>query len=692
MRLERFGLSFDPFTEGGHAFVAVPSRAEPLVRIERCLCEARGIAVLTAGSGLGKTALCRELVRRLQPQWRTAHLRDAACTTRRSLWQAILFEVGLPYAGLSEQEARLRMLESIRDGRPARPALMLLVDEAHLLNDRLLEELRTLVNYEHQDVSLVRLLLCGSPALEERLAHPALQALNQRIVCHETLPPLSQEESAHFIDQRLVQAGGDGWEHIYTRAAMELICHASDGVPRNLEQLAARSLELAAGDRSPRVAIDHVRSALTQLRELPLQWNEPAQLDRDLFESPNQLAESTGTGAPTWPEFRPEAEREPTMDSNLEPCRGGEFVSVEVGDELPITASPTASFIEFGADHLSPVGADEVGPTPESPQDSVLDFEHDQTPSDVGGSPLSLADTAVLIVGDSVQTQDAASVSRSIPAPVPPQTEKATGRLTDPASIWAEFDLDDHYAALDEVFQSDREPKPSDPAQSTALTAAAPSPSIDSDRSATAGASPKRAGDWVPELEESLLIQVRELAREVAESGIVDTESNIATTADDSTAAPPSLPPHSTRLTPEWDVVQPEWLADREFTPIEIEPHARGNLWVIDDDVAQPTNEPILDETILLTSSAATSAANEAATIELTEGPGTAAADSGVGSDLNAGQEAQIEELLAAAATEDFYSTIRIDPPEARPYSQLFSRLRRLRASVSERLRGSSSR
>ena len=690
MRFDRFGLTLDPFTEGGHAFVAVPSRAEPLARIEKCLCEARGIAVLTAGSGLGKTALCRELVRRLQPNWRTAHLRDAACTTRRSLWQAILFEVGLPYAGLSEQEARLRMLEAIRDGRPTRPALMLLVDEAHLLNDRLLEELRTLVNYEHDDVTLVRLLLCGSPALEERLAHPALQALNQRIVCHETLPPLSQEESARLIDQRLVQAGSDGWEHIYTRAAMELICHASDGVPRNLEQLAARSLELAASDRSPRVAIDHVRSALTQLRELPLQWNEPATLDRDLFAEPNHIAESTGMGAPTWPEFRPEAEREPTMDSNLEPCPGGEFVSVEVGDELPIATSPSAAFIEFGADDLSQAGLADSDPLSDGRQESVLDFEHDPSPAGSGGTISGLADTAVLEVGGSASSTETPPASLSTGDRS--RVEKSPGRLTDPASIWAEFELDDHYAALDEAFGSDRQSVAEYRSDSAAADTRGVVQFEAADRSATVGASNPSEEPWVPELEESLLIQVRDLAREVAQTGISDTETNATEGVDDATTLPGTLPGSASRLPPEWDVVQPEWLTDRAFTPVEIEPHSQADAWAIGDDPSPLEDEPILDETIVLGSSAETPMASESATLELPEPTKAQPVPDAFDGDRNAGLDSPFAEISSTAATEGIYPTIRIDPPEERPYSQLFSRLRRLRASVSERLLGSSTR
>lgn len=277
---ERFGLSGDPFSgsTGEAAYIDVPSRRKARTEIAACLSEGKGIAVLTSAPGLGKTSLCRTIARDLAERFAVGHLHDASFTTRRSLLQSLLHELGRAYAGLTEHEARLQLLDAVADLSP-RLAFVLIVDEAHRLSDRLLEELRSLSNHETDGIPRIRLLLCGDLSLEERLMDPALTAIAQRVLCHEVLEPLSQEESARLLDGRLMQAGGDGWEHVFTRPATELICLASDGSPRNLEQLAGRSLKTAAIRREDKVSVESVTAALQELKELPLHWNEPANLE-----------------------------------------------------------------------------------------------------------------------------------------------------------------------------------------------------------------------------------------------------------------------------------------------------------------------------------------------------------------------------------------------------------------------------
>ena len=128
--------------------------------------------------------------------------------------------------------------------------------------------------------------------------------------------PLSQEESARFIDRRIMWAGGDGWEHIYTRQAMELICLVSDGSPRCLEQLAGRSLQWSASTaRESQVTVEAVRSALDLLKELPLCWNEPSNLDS--YSTREQQGEM--------PDIPEGAELNPTLHSD-EPTTEGASV------------------------------------------------------------------------------------------------------------------------------------------------------------------------------------------------------------------------------------------------------------------------------------------------------------------------------------------------------------------------------
>jgi type II secretory pathway predicted ATPase ExeA len=233
----------------------------------------QGISVLTAAAGTGKTLLCRRLHLELSAAFTPVFLATAGFATRRALFQAIQFELGRRYGGLDEQELRLELVSSLKglvqNGRPA----VLIVDEAHLLSERLLEEIRALGSLVEGDQPLARIVLSGQMALEMKLLDPALEALNQRLGCHLYLEPLTRQQSRDFIHYRVQWAGGDA-ARLFDSTAIDLIAEASSGLPRCLNQLCDHSLLLTFVQEAPVVSRELVESALADLRQLPLHWNE----------------------------------------------------------------------------------------------------------------------------------------------------------------------------------------------------------------------------------------------------------------------------------------------------------------------------------------------------------------------------------------------------------------------------------
>jgi type II secretory pathway predicted ATPase ExeA len=651
MNLERYGLTQAPFGGRGQgSFAPVPSRMQPIEALQQALVDGQGIVLLTAGAGLGKTAICRELEHRLQGDWLVVLLRDAGYTSRRSLLQAMLYELGLPYTGLTEQEARLRLLESIRDRQPQQSGLILLADEAQRLSDRLLEELRSLLNHEHDGQRLVRLLLCGDLVLEERLISPGLDSINQRVICHETLVPLSHEESAQLVDYRIVQAGGDGWEHVFTRAAMELLCLVCDGSPRNLEQLAKRSLQFASDRREPRVSVDAVRSALEELKELPLQWNEPSNLDaysEQEVESAEGEEQFIGV----------EAFADMLDDPSIDPA--DDAVSVVVGDELPTTGweSPAGAFaIEVGGDwspapvaHEEPIyepAAMETGET-----GHVLLDDH----------AIGLADTAVLHRGTPAPTL--AEWSARVAREVSGGRIYGAGEPAEPvhaASEWTELEVADPYAALDAAESVIVTAKPRTLAIAAEPTPVTAAPEVVSDDLAQDDASSS-----VFDFEEELLEEVHEIAQEV--TAVLEARPAAERSAARDRPSTLESSPWCSGFSamPEWDVVQPEWLNESPFTPIEIDRSHELDL--------QPLPEPTFAESVA-----------EAPAEPVIYEPAAAVVFAPIAEDDR--PAAFVINTERSAETTAATQQLRVDEPGQRPYSQLFSRLRRLRSSFRKRL------
>lgn len=335
-----YGMRHRPFSPvpQPECFVPVPHMAQVLHDLEACVRRQQGIAVLTAPAGAGKTVLCQQLSRKLAGDFRIAHLRNARFPSRRALLQAILFEIGQSYIGLSEQEARLRIFESIRpgaDSTDARP-LVVLLDEAHLLAARFLEELRTLADYEVDGEALIRIVVSGQIPLEETLSEPPLSAFNQRVGCHATLEPLRADESAEYLRYRLAWAGAE-IEGLFTPGALSLVVHAADGNPRRISQLADHALLIGYAEEQLPVSQGTVQNALIDLRELPLHWNEPLSLSEsvDMIDLP--FADSE---LPFLPESDATLPVEPVADASSDE-ESGEAAVFEWGGE-PSSAGDAA--------------------------------------------------------------------------------------------------------------------------------------------------------------------------------------------------------------------------------------------------------------------------------------------------------------------------------------------------------------
>ena len=283
-----FGLKRRPFaaTPDANCWFHCERYQAALDELLICAEQGQGIGVIVAPAGVGKTLLCERLIREIGEPFTSVYLRHATFQNRRGFLQTLLSELAQPFDKSSDQELRLALAPVLRGLGQQGRAMLLVVDEAHRLSEKLLEELRILADQAEDGRPLVRLVLCGQAELEDKLAHPQLQALSQRIRSHISFPSLSLEESRDYLDYRITWAGGRT-EELFTPAAVELICRASDGVPRCLNQLADHALLLAYVSETRPADQDLIEQALEDLRHLPLSFHfqrsaEPTAVEFDM--------------------------------------------------------------------------------------------------------------------------------------------------------------------------------------------------------------------------------------------------------------------------------------------------------------------------------------------------------------------------------------------------------------------------
>jgi type II secretory pathway predicted ATPase ExeA len=260
------------------AYVPVASMEQARQTLIRCVERAEGPGLIVGPAGSGKSLLCQLLAdhfRRLQFQ--VAMLASARISTRRALLQNILFELHLPYRGMEEGELRLSLIDHLEPRGSGLAGLLLVVDEAHTLPLRLLEEIRLISNFIRDSQPRVRLALAGSAELEERLASPKLESLQQRIAARCYLQPFNREETSLLICQQIQRAGGA--ESLFSPEALKAVYSATDGVPRLVNQVCDHALVLSAVGGHTQIGAEAIEEAWSDLQQLPAPWHQTSRRD-----------------------------------------------------------------------------------------------------------------------------------------------------------------------------------------------------------------------------------------------------------------------------------------------------------------------------------------------------------------------------------------------------------------------------
>src|SRR6185436_16109443 len=141
------------------SYFPATSHEAALHRLERALDDDEGLLLLTGDAGSGKTMVARRLLEGLEEHVRCVLLTNSHVARNGDLLQAILFDLGLPYQGLTEQVARLAVTESCLEFYREGGKTLIVVDEAHHLHADTLEELRLLSNLEGNGGKAVQVLL-----------------------------------------------------------------------------------------------------------------------------------------------------------------------------------------------------------------------------------------------------------------------------------------------------------------------------------------------------------------------------------------------------------------------------------------------------------------------------------------------------------------------------------------------------
>ena len=248
MFLNHFKFTSQPFAERVSADTLWQDdrMRQGLARL-RYVAEHATVGLVTGASGVGKSALLKRFLHELSgPPWEPVYLHLT------HLPAAGLFKLLVSKLDEVPRRGKDRLFEQIlQKARQAEGALLLILDEAHLIDADALTDIRLLVSSALDDTPPLKIVLVGQEPLRHTLRRSLHADLLNRISVRFHLPPLTKQQTATYIDFQLKQAGGS--EKLFEETAKHLIHDYSGGIPRQINNLATACLLQAATQDASRV-------------------------------------------------------------------------------------------------------------------------------------------------------------------------------------------------------------------------------------------------------------------------------------------------------------------------------------------------------------------------------------------------------------------------------------------------------
>jgi len=253
---EAYGMENTPFSRDVPTdnLYDSPMMQEILGRLKYAA-ERQLFAVLTGDCGTGKTTTIRRFVDKLDKgKYQVLYLSDSKLTPRH-FYKGLLEQLGSEakfYRGDAKRQLH-REIELMRGIRGVQPVVV--VDEAHLLDREMLEEVRFLLNFKMDAQSPMALILVGQSELWDRLRLQSFAAIRQRIDIQFKLGHYDRAQVEEYVAKHLKYAGVD--QQFFSDGALDEIHRFSGGSARLINKLCTHCL-LYGSQNGFRIIDDHM--------------------------------------------------------------------------------------------------------------------------------------------------------------------------------------------------------------------------------------------------------------------------------------------------------------------------------------------------------------------------------------------------------------------------------------------------
>lgn len=215
-----------------------------------------GIMLLTGDPGVGKTVAIRRFVDELNPNLYRPIYTPLATLNRFDILRHLNQKLGLQHRSAKSALYTQIQRECLESKEQRGKTVVLIIDEAQLLQVGPLHEIRLMTNFRMDSYEPFLLILAGQGELRRTMEYAVMEPLSQRLRIRYHIGPLEIEQTRAFIDHQLKWAGAT--EPIFTPNALGAIHELSFGIPRRIGNIASRGMLYAMYNQKRSIEADMV--------------------------------------------------------------------------------------------------------------------------------------------------------------------------------------------------------------------------------------------------------------------------------------------------------------------------------------------------------------------------------------------------------------------------------------------------
>ncbi len=248
----KYGLEYNPFIKNSNENVYESSDYKEAVFRLNYLKEIKGFGVITGDAGKGKTTVIRNWSKTLNRSLYKVIYIPLSTLTVMEFYRTLASELGIDAYFQKNKNFKAIQEEISRLTHDKRITPVIILDEANYLKSATLNDLKMLFNFDMDSKDKAVIILVGLSILNNTLNLNAHEPLRQRIAISYHLDGLNKLETKEYIKSKLQTAGCS--IDIFSEGALDAIANSSNGIAREIDRLANRSLML--GDKFKADIID----------------------------------------------------------------------------------------------------------------------------------------------------------------------------------------------------------------------------------------------------------------------------------------------------------------------------------------------------------------------------------------------------------------------------------------------------